>query len=153
MLKLLTCADAFLAGVGSPKVWGLSAGAGINATSNQGHGKRVAILPQGFAWAPAAAGWDQPLPKCVTDWSGWVARTPYGDRLPGAGDAPPSCSYTCTPDGIQQLVNTTGAHAHCGRLHALTDASRRHALAPVPRLLLLLPRAVLQARTTVGQKL
>lgn len=66
----------------------------------------MAILPEGFSWATSAAGWTQPLPTCVTHWSSWISITPYGRLNPSTGAA--SCSYTCTPDGVQQLVSVTG---------------------------------------------
>eukprot|EP00879_Flechtneria_rotunda_P022569 GHRR01023831.1.p2 GENE.GHRR01023831.1~~GHRR01023831.1.p2 ORF type:complete len:189 (+),score=60.11 GHRR01023831.1:160-726(+) len=89
-VKVLTCADVKLAGPGSPDVWGVSVNSGINASSNQGHNKRVAILPQGFSWAPTASGWSQELPTCVVHWTPWVGNTPYG-RFISSRRAPNSC--------------------------------------------------------------
>jgi hypothetical protein len=85
-LNVLTCADRHLAGRGSPQAYGVAAAlaGGVNAVSNQGHNKRVAILPQGFDWAATVRGWSPgKLPTCITHWTDWVARSPQGQR--GAG--------------------------------------------------------------------
>lgn len=79
---MVTCVDRHLAGLGSPKVYGANAGSGVGASSNQGHNKRVAILPQGFDWTGTATGWNAGrLPTCVTHWSDWMARSPYGQKI------------------------------------------------------------------------
>lgn len=75
--KLLTCQDLFVAGIGSPRTAVLPAGV-INAASNQGHNKRIALLPQGFSWAATTTTFNQPLPTCVASWASWVGNTPYG---------------------------------------------------------------------------
>jgi hypothetical protein len=79
--KLLTCQDLFVAGVGSPRTAVLPAGV-INAASNQGHNKRIALLPQGFSWAATTTTFNQPLPTCVASWASWVGNTPYGRFFP-----------------------------------------------------------------------
>ncbi|KAF6266656.1 hypothetical protein COO60DRAFT_1623446 [Scenedesmus sp. NREL 46B-D3] len=105
--RRFSCADKYLAGPGSPQAWGTGSGSGIGAATNQGRNKRVAILPEGFSWAAAAGSWG-PLPTCVNHWSSWVASTPYGRVNPATGAA--SCSFTCTPEGVQQLVTHTGTY-------------------------------------------
>ena len=78
-LQVLTCADRHVAGLASPKVYGVEVAAGgVNADSNHGHNKRVAILPQGFSWAATTGLGAGRLPTCVTHWSDWIARSPYG---------------------------------------------------------------------------
>lgn len=83
-LTLLSCADRHLAGLGSPRVYGVDPAAdGVNAGSNQGHNKRVAILPQAFSWALAAGGSaGGRLPTCVTHWTPWPAQSPQSSKLP-----------------------------------------------------------------------
>lgn len=76
---MLTCADRHLAGLGSPKVAGVDVTPlTINAASNQGHNKRVAILPQGFDWALTTPDMSASrLPACVTYWTNWASRSPH----------------------------------------------------------------------------
>jgi subtilisin family serine protease len=79
---LLSCADRHLAGLGSPQVYGVETAAdGVAAASNQGHNKRVAILPQAYSWAATAVGASNRLPTCVTYWSNWMAQSPYSLKL------------------------------------------------------------------------
>lgn len=75
----LTCADRHLAGLASPLVDGKGVTPlSINAASNQGHNKRVAIVPQGFNWAPSTTDWSASrLPTCVKYWTDWTSRSPY----------------------------------------------------------------------------
>jgi hypothetical protein len=84
-VQALTCADRHLAGLASPQVYGVQGpgSSGVNAASNLGHNKRVAILPQGFDWAHLAGPRARNLPTCVTSWSDWVARSPYGVKDAG----------------------------------------------------------------------
>lgn len=77
---MLTCPDTLLAGPGSPEVYGAVTTGTVNADSNQGHAKRVAIVPQGFNWATDNKVASSDLPSCVMHWSPWVADTPYGRR-------------------------------------------------------------------------
>lgn len=79
-LSLLSRADRHLAGPGSPRVLGVDPEVdGVNAASNQGRNKRVAILPQAFSWALGAAPGTR-LPACVTHWTPWVAQSPYASK-------------------------------------------------------------------------
>lgn len=75
---MITCPDSYLAGPGSPAVYGITGAGNINADSNQGHAKRVAIVPQGFNWATIAGLSSSELPSCVTHWTSWITNTPYG---------------------------------------------------------------------------
>jgi hypothetical protein len=52
----------------------------INAASNQGHNKRVAIIPQGFNWALTTPWSSSRLPVCVKYWTDWTSRTPNSRR-------------------------------------------------------------------------
>jgi hypothetical protein len=77
----LTCADRHLAGLSSPKVAGVDVTPlSINAASNQGHNKRVAIIPQGFNWTLTTAWSSSRLPVCVKYWTDWTSRSPYSMR-------------------------------------------------------------------------
>eukprot|EP00878_Enallax_costatus_P047024 GHUV01057383.1.p1 GENE.GHUV01057383.1~~GHUV01057383.1.p1 ORF type:complete len:500 (+),score=122.35 GHUV01057383.1:95-1594(+) len=79
-----TCPDSYLAGPGSPTVYGVSATPTVNVYSNQGHAKRVAILPQGFNWATNPGVPFSQMPSCVTHWTSWTADSPYGRTVFGS---------------------------------------------------------------------
>jgi hypothetical protein len=78
-VRNLSCTDAYLAGQGSPAVFGVTA-AGLGFTSNHGHNKRVVVVPQGFNWTsspPAGVS----LPSCTTHWSDWPSRSPFQSQV------------------------------------------------------------------------
>jgi hypothetical protein len=77
-IQKLTCADRHLAGLASPRVAGVEVTPlSINAASNQGHNKRVAILPQGFSWATTTSWSASRLPTCVRCWTDWPSRSSH----------------------------------------------------------------------------
>jgi hypothetical protein len=132
-LRALRCADARLAGAGSPRAHGLrDALAGVT----RGHGKALALVPAGFPWAAPEE------VECQRHWSGWHAEGP-GAR-PGAANG--TCAVSCSRAGTELLVAAAAMADQLGQ--ALIEASYGQlSLAPHP---LILPEVAIPREAPEG---
>lgn len=101
-LTRTSCMATRLAGPGSPRL--VTDLALDSAASVRGHGKLLALAPQGYSWATKAD------VECQSHWSGWERKYPY----PTEAASPAGCSLGCTAAGTEMLIQETGAWS--GRL-------------------------------------